>query len=913
MCTRARALAPAAAALLLALGVVPMAGAQDCLPACPGINETEVCTNNSAGTNGGCNATPPAFVNVSVGQTRCGQVWANTDGNDGTPDRDTDWYLLTAGANGVLTGALNSEAPCVCFIIEDVVPCAPVVVGVIGSATNCTPGQSALSGVVAGTQYVVFVATGNPDGSGIFDGFPCGGGNNDYQVAISLGPPPACGDAGSGDCCVAHGNAACDDLSCCQAVCNVDPFCCDTIWDAACASNAQSICPECGGGCELNFVDNEGEPCGSDNNGGCNSTPPSFNAIDCGDIIVGTSFAAGGTRDTDWHLVAVDTGTLTASLISEFPGVVFLITGIDTCTVAIVATGSANQCASIESISVPVTPGQVVVFVSTGNPDGSGIFEGFPCTGTNTEYQLTVNCTPGTACVGAAGNCFLPHADPGCDFFPCCDIVCDLDPSCCTDTPQQDWDANCTALAAANCDTCELSSNDCCSPSPDQSPGCVEPECCALVCDEDAVPPGDPFCCQAVWEQFCADLASQHPECGNNGCMPLPAAPRLFSDASATTNGHLEVSPDEYGSWSSDTFADAGLLPANDEFKANGVATIREVGFTNGWGLYVPSRNQREILTRNQTWKDVGVDDPSLNSIIVNPCLGVNTNGDGLFDESTSTVRVFGGQGPNNTDLTIDIHNDVDTNTAAHPNVGFMTQTLNITNNSPNPVNFTLVRQVDNDLVFDAGQNFANDQVGTTTNGMPPPLFVRQSETTNAIFTSTVISSPFAADYYGAKNGCTPVPGPPAFGFGTDLQQWNAFGMPATWADVCANVPAGTGGQPGVNGVSGATPACSITRQDASIGLNIPVSLGAGPAASTSVCIVFTYGQATPFATAPCTAPPPSCPGDIDGDGDVDVNDLVAVITNWGNNPANPDADVDGDGDVDVGDLVIVITNWGPC
>jgi hypothetical protein len=44
---------------------------------------------------------------------------------------------------------------------------------------------------------------GNPDGSGIFGSFPCGGGNDDCQVAISLGPSPECGDPGAGDCGVA--------------------------------------------------------------------------------------------------------------------------------------------------------------------------------------------------------------------------------------------------------------------------------------------------------------------------------------------------------------------------------------------------------------------------------------------------------------------------------------------------------------------------------------------------------------------------------------------------------------------------------------------------------------------------------------------------------------------------------------
>jgi hypothetical protein len=57
----------------------------------------------------------------------------------------------------------------------------------------------------------------------------------------------------------------------------------------------------------------------------------------------------------------------------------------------------------------------------------------------------------------------------------------------------------------------------------------------------------------------------------------------------------------------------------------------------------------------------------------------------------------------------------------------------------------------------------------------------------------------------------------------------------------------------------------------------------------------------------------PPCPGDTTGDGTVNVEDLVAVITAWG--PAAPGApeDTNGDGSVNVTDLVSVITLWGPC
>jgi hypothetical protein len=54
-------------------------------------------------------------------------------------------------------------------------------------------------------------------------------------------------------------------------------------------------------------------------------------------------------------------------------------------------------------------------------------------------------------------------------------------------------------------------------------------------------------------------------------------------------------------------------------------------------------------------------------------------------------------------------------------------------------------------------------------------------------------------------------------------------------------------------------------------------------------------------------------PGDINGDGVVNVNDLVALIGVWGPCPPPPagcPADLDNDGSVAVDDLVLLIGNW---
>jgi len=64
---------------------------------------------------------------------------------------------------------------------------------------------------------------------------------------------------------------------------------------------------------------------------------------------------------------------------------------------------------------------------------------------------------------------------------------------------------------------------------------------------------------------------------------------------------------------------------------------------------------------------------------------------------------------------------------------------------------------------------------------------------------------------------------------------------------------------------------------------------------------------------------PPPCTSDIaplNGNGVVDVDDLLAVINNWGKCPIPPAsciADITGDDVVDVDDLLAVINGWGPC
>ncbi len=56
-------------------------------------------------------------------------------------------------------------------------------------------------------------------------------------------------------------------------------------------------------------------------------------------------------------------------------------------------------------------------------------------------------------------------------------------------------------------------------------------------------------------------------------------------------------------------------------------------------------------------------------------------------------------------------------------------------------------------------------------------------------------------------------------------------------------------------------------------------------------------------------APVTAMPGDVNGDGVVNVTDLLVVLGDWGSCPECP-ADLDGDGIVSVTDLLLVLVNW---
>jgi hypothetical protein len=57
----------------------------------------------------------------------------------------------------------------------------------------------------------------------------------------------------------------------------------------------------------------------------------------------------------------------------------------------------------------------------------------------------------------------------------------------------------------------------------------------------------------------------------------------------------------------------------------------------------------------------------------------------------------------------------------------------------------------------------------------------------------------------------------------------------------------------------------------------------------------------------------PPCPGDLDGNRTVDINDLSTLLSNYGTleGAALADGDLNGDGAVDLDDLTLLLSNFG--
>ncbi len=189
------------------------------------------------------------------------------------------------------------------------------------------------------------------------------------------------------------------------------------------------------------------------------------------------------------------------------------------------------------------------------------------------------------------------------------------------------------------------------------------------------------------------------------------------------------------------------------------------------------------------------------------------------------------------------------------------------------------------------------------------------ASSSNVVATSSVVSEPpsLTTIFRASLTTVTPCIRPiqklvldtsawPILPPGTYSISWNVIGNPAGMFSPPVTI-LGTLSPPGANGqqtTSSVLPATYGPLLDT--GSVVPPCAGLPPPGAIQEWPFILEGN---FTSGPC-------PGNTDGNCDVDADDLVNVVLQWGS-VCPCTGDVDGDNDVDTDDLVMVVLNWGAC
>ena len=339
-------------------------------------------------------------------------------------DWDTNCVLF---ANNACVGYCGAEASGNCFAAHANPAC---------NNSACCTAVCALDPFCCTTSWDTNCA--------IFAGFAC------------PGNPGTCGVTPD-SCFEPHPQGACNNTECCNAVCTIDPACCEQSWDQICVYTAEQVCVF---GCTPTLEKNasqEIEACDTRTNDPCYNAPGGSPEIAVPNLqftgTLGRPVASTNGPDVDVYRIEIpDTNgdgqaRVTLSFVSS-PAAWVLLVPDSAC--APVASNlirlSSSLCVDTASEPICVPAGFYRVVVAAGNYPNYGGGD-IPCTfGNRYGFKVTVtqNCN---ACSPTSGPCFVPHAEGGCNTPACCTSVCAADPFCCQTT----WDTDCVALAVANC------------------------------------------------------------------------------------------------------------------------------------------------------------------------------------------------------------------------------------------------------------------------------------------------------------------------------------------------------------------------------------------------------------------------------------------------------------------------------
>ncbi len=318
-----------------------------------------------------------------------------------------------------------------------------------------------------------------------------------------------CCTTGAHPCCEA-GAAGCADAAVATCVCAIDPFCCQTEWDAQCVAAIIELgCGTCAG---------DGAACldvlsvdfGTIYSGGsictkfpevfesCEGTPPfltsSLGCTGAGDMALrfssGFPYSAATTRCLNFagriapalaFTYSKQTGTLGPRVEYSLDGVTWLVGWT-------APFSFEGGCANVELNLAPLVgePSVRLRFSSGSSVYNAATFDDIAL--------LEINDLPHACC--ATGG-------PSCEDAATSACTCALDPYCC----ETAWDEVCMAIATVSCHASCPGLPVCGSPTAGACieahplPACADAECCSAVCAIDS------FCCDSAWDATCVKEA----------------------------------------------------------------------------------------------------------------------------------------------------------------------------------------------------------------------------------------------------------------------------------------------------------------------------------------------------------------------------------------------------------------------
>ncbi len=173
-----------------------------------------------------------------VSDTQC----TGTDLSWGTANKDVWFKWVSPGSGRITVSTCSTGSYDTSMVLYSGTDCAALTqVACNGDGTGQTGCQQFYSRiadftVTTGTTYYVRVGgwtsatTGAASGAGL--------------VTLTF-QELAGGCPGTGGCGTAQTTPGCSDANCCTLVCDIDPACCETAWEASCVSTAATI-PSCG-------------------------------------------------------------------------------------------------------------------------------------------------------------------------------------------------------------------------------------------------------------------------------------------------------------------------------------------------------------------------------------------------------------------------------------------------------------------------------------------------------------------------------------------------------------------------------------------------------------------------------------------------------------------------------------------